>query len=160
MVRNWTLALARKQLATSVPFHTVLCNRRGRKGIELPPATRLGVNINTFPCLSFIGFGVIAGSVCTLLDAQGRVGAWLLGTHRAQGGCQETEEEFRCGSGNRRVGQQDEEGGEGPISLIGEAPAVSSHTEGGIFIIPSVPLAKSLLVSTPRKSLQTLRSSS
>lgn len=68
-----------EHLARSVPFHTLLCNRHGRKCIELPQARRLRVNINTFPCLSFVCLGVITGSVCTLLDTQGRVDACLLG---------------------------------------------------------------------------------
>lgn len=63
-------------------------------------------------------------------------------THHAQGEWQETEEECRCGSGDRWVGQQDDEGAEELIRLNGEAPAVSSHGEGGFFIVSSAPLVK------------------
>lgn len=110
MVRNWTLVLMRKHLARSVPFHTVLCNKHGRMSIRTPQAKRLRVNINTFPCLSFIGSGVITGSVCTLLDT-GQGELLVVWINHAEGEWQETEEEFRCRSGDRRAGQQDDEGG-------------------------------------------------
>lgn len=61
LVRNWTPVLVRKHLARSVPFHTVLCNRCGRKGIKIAQATGLMLNINTFPCLSFVGLGSSPG---------------------------------------------------------------------------------------------------
>ncbi|XP_036961367.1 uncharacterized protein si:dkey-261h17.1 isoform X2 [Acanthopagrus latus] len=38
-VRNWTPVLVRKHAARSVPVHTVLCNRRGRKVTKTPQAT-------------------------------------------------------------------------------------------------------------------------
>lgn len=77
--------------------------------------------------------------------------------HHAQGEWQETEEEFRCGSGNRWVGQQDDEGGEESIKLNGAAQAVSLHREGGFIIVSSTPLVKSLLISVPGKCFKTER---
>lgn len=53
----------------------------------------------------------------------------LLWTHRAQGEWQETEEEFRCETGEGRVGQQDGDGGEELIALHGEAPALSERED-------------------------------
>ena len=44
-----------------------------------------------FPCLSFIDFGVISGSVCL---RSGHTGQRAARTHHAQGEWQETEEEF------------------------------------------------------------------
>lgn len=48
--------------------------------VELPQATRLRVNINTFPCLSFVRLGGSSpGLSAHFLDTQGRVDACLLG---------------------------------------------------------------------------------
>lgn len=53
----------------------------------------------------------------------------LLWTHRAQGEWQETEEEFRCETGEGRVGQQDGDGGEELVAPNGEAPALSERED-------------------------------
>ncbi|CAJ1084553.1 Hypothetical predicted protein [Xyrichtys novacula] len=106
-----------------VQFHTVLYNGHGRMDNKIPGATRSK-------------------------DTQGTVdGRLAVGTNRARGEWQETDEEFRCGSGDGWLGQQDDEGGEEPIRPNGEASVVSSHKEGGFFIISSAPLVKSLLMS-------------
>lgn len=136
--------MVRKLLARSVPFHTALRNRQGRKGIKILQAT---MSDYKYVCLSLV-WGHCW--VCLHTSAHlGQGGRLAVRAHHAQGEWQETEEEFRCESGERWVGQQDDDGG-----LSGEAPAVSSHIDGGFFIVYSTPLVKSLLMSPPGMSLE------
>ncbi len=80
----------------------------------------------------------------------GEGGFLAVRTHHAHREWQETKEEFRRGSGDGWVGQQDGKEGEQPIRMNGEALAVSSHTEEGFFIVSTSPLVKLLLMSMVR----------
>lgn len=118
-VRNWTPVLVRKHAARSVPVHTVLCNRSGRKVTKTPQATRSaggGIRIHFHVCLSLIS-GSSLGLSAHVLDTQGGVHARQRGLigHRENG--RKQKRNFRRGSGDGRARQQDDEGGEEPIGL-------------------------------------------
>lgn len=106
------------------------------------------MSINSFPCLSFQGLGSTLG-----LSAHFRTrrAPWadapLSGqiVHEENGRKQKRNSDV--GVAMDGLGQQDDEGGEKPIRLNGEASVVSSHGERGFFIISSAPLVKSLLMS-------------
>lgn len=88
-VRNWTPSLVRKHAARSVPVHTVLCNRSGRKVTKTPQATRSaggGIRIHFHVCLSLIS-GSSLGLSAHVLDTQGGVHARQRGLigHRENG---------------------------------------------------------------------------
>lgn len=113
--------------AWSVPFHTISCDRRGRQAIKIAHATGSRVNIHRhISIFVFREFGVITGSARIWTG-------WVYGWKRARWEWQETGQEFRCVSGNRRIGQQDDEGGEEPLRGHGGVLAVSSRRGVRIF---------------------------
>lgn len=147
-----------EHLARSVPFHTLLCNRHGRKCIGGWVTTSNKVKgeykyISVFVFRSF--GGVITGSVCTLLDTQGRVDACLLGLimHKENGRKQKRNVDARLpidGEVNRMTREDRSR------SYWVETRRHCHHTErGGFFIVSSTPLVKSLLMSALGESLQT-----
>lgn len=86
-VRNWTPVLVRKHAARSVPVHTVLCNRSGRKVTKTPQATRSaggGIGIHFHVCLSLIS-GSSLGLSAHVLDTQGTGSEDSSGTGRMAG---------------------------------------------------------------------------
>lgn len=73
--------------------------------------------MNTHRYISIFVFRGFWGHHRVCLHASGQGGCMAVRTYRALGEWQETEQEFRCVSGDRRIGQQDGEGGEEALRL-------------------------------------------
>lgn len=133
-----TAITLRKHLARSVAFLTALYNGHGIQGIKVAWATGLRINIIISLFLLFRGYLVTTGSVSALLDTHGSLDAWMLG----RGVCKD----------NGRKQKRHE-----IVTIDGlnrKASKVSSHTDGGLFLVSSAPLVKPSRMSVQGKPLQ------
>lgn len=107
LVRNWILVLGQVCLVS----HDLMW-LMWKAGHQRAHATGSRVNIYRYiSTFVFRRFGVITGSVCTHLD---RAGAWLLerNVHKENG--RKQDRNLDAWVTDRRIGQQDDEGGEAP----------------------------------------------